>query len=363
MTTYIWLAGTSGVGKSTVGWQLQRVLDRLGVSAAFVDADQLRNTAGVDSPEELFVAGGIAAVEAGFSRAGTTMIVVAGMVDDELHLSRLLPQVDRSDVFVIYLTATDDTISDRVVKRRWNVELLPDSIEYARRFDTAWVDMVVDTSSYAPDRIAVDLASQVAKLARSSRSPANVEERVVADPPALTVLTGAGGVGLSTTGFLAFLQRAWAGHAVGYLDSHQLGFLGSDPRAPESAALRAANTVSVAAFMGKAGVESVVIAADPSTARALADLSDAAQMFWLDASDATIESRHRARAEGGGPPLAGDHRIGLDEPGIRAAVASAITEARDESLRPSGATIISTDGLAADRVAEAINSIAIAVPD
>ena len=353
----VWLVGTSGVGKSTVGWQLQQALEHRGVPAAFVDADQLRNAAGVEATADDFIAEGLAVVGPIFQRAGATVLIVAGMVDDAAHLARLLPVGGRPHVLVVHLHASDDTVMDRVERRRWNVELAADSVDYAHRFDASWVDIAVDTTSQPPSEVVGGLLERLERLARSERLDTPLSVLPVMDAePTVTLITGAGGVGLSTTGFLAFLQRMWSGETIGYVDSHQVGFLGADPRAPEAASLRAANSSALAAVMASCGIGHVVITADPPTARALIAIAKPAHLFWLDASDEVIESRHRARAEGGGPPLAGDHRLGLDDLSIRAAVAASIAEARDEALRPNGATVVNTDELSAEAVAQQINS-------
>ena len=353
----VWLVGTSGVGKSTVGWQLQQALEHRDVPAAFVDADQLRNAAGVEASEDDFIADGLAVVGPIFQRAGATVLIVAGMVDDAAHLARLLPVGGRPHVLVVHLHASDETVVDRVERRRWNVELAADSVGYARSFDASWVDVAVDTTCQSPSEVAESLLEHFERLARSERlnTPLPVLPVIVTEPT-VTLITGAGGVGLSTTGFLAFLQRMWSGERIGYVDSHQVGFVGADPRAPEAASLRAANSAALAAVMARRGIGHVVITADPLTARALTATAKPAHLFWLDASDEVIESRHRARAEGGGPPLAGDHRLGLDDLSIRAAVAASIEEARHKALRPNGATVINTDELSAEDVAQQINS-------
>lgn len=353
----VWLVGTSGVGKSTIGWQLQQALEHRDVPAAFVDADQLRNAAGVEATEDDFVADGLAVVEPIFQHAGARVLIVAGMVDDAAHLDRLLRVGRRPDVLVVHLHASDKTVMDRVERRRWNVELAADSVDYARRFDASWVDVAVDTTSMSPSEVVESLLERLERLVRPERldTPLSVLPVIDAEP-AVTLITGAGGVGLSTTGFLAFLQRMWSGERIGYVDSHQVGFVGADPRAPEAASLRAANSAALAAVMARRGIGHVVITADPLTARALIDIAKPAHVYWLDASDEVIESRHRARAEGGGPPLAGDHRLGLDDLSIRAAVAASIAEARDEALRPNDATIINTDELSAEDLARQINS-------
>lgn len=354
----VWLVGTSGVGKSTVGWQLQQALEHRDVPAAFVDADQLRNAAGVEATADDFVADGLAVVGPIFQRAGAKVLIVAGMVDDAAHLARLLPVIGHPHVLVVHLHASDEAVVDRVERRKWNVELAADSVDYAHRFDARWVDIEVDTTCQSPSEVVASLVERLELLASSERldTPLSVTPATDAKPT-LTLITGAGGVGLSTTGFLAFLQRMWSGESIGYIDSHQVGIVGADPRAPEAAPLRAANSAALAAGMARRGIRHVLITADPLTARALADTAKPAHMFWLDASDDVIESRHRFRAEGGGPPLAGDHRLGLDDLSIRAAVATSIGEARDESLRPNGISVINTDDLSPEDVARRINQI------
>ncbi|WP_461162892.1 AAA family ATPase [Arthrobacter sp. R4-81] len=356
MIPIVWLVGTSGVGKSTVGWQLQQALERRNVPAAFVDADQLRNAAGVQATEDEFIADGLAVLGPIFQRAGATILIVAGMVDDAAHLARLLPVGGRPPVLVVHLHASDETVVDRVEQRRWNVELAADSVKYAHSFDATWVDVAVDTTCQSPSQVAGTLLEGSERLARSERLDTPLAVPPVMDTePTVTLITGAGGVGLSTTGFLAFLQRMWSGERTGYVDSYQVGILGADPRAPEAASLRAANSAALAAVMARRGIRHVLITADPLTARALTAIAKPAHLFWLDASDDVIESRHRARAAGGGPPLAADHRLGLDDLGIRAAVAASIAEARAVGLRPNGATIINTDELSAEDVARQIN--------
>jgi hypothetical protein len=352
----VWFVGTSGVGKTTVGSQLQNALERRGTRAAFVDADQLRNTAGVDSTEDEFVADGLRAIAPEFERAGARLLIVAGMVDDDASLARLLPEEPRSNVLVVHLHAAGQTVVDRVVRRQWNVELANDSVEYSQNFDRGWVDVTIDTTDLSTTEVVERLIERVVAIAKSPRIP---DSDPTLQPPlgaVVIVVAGAGGVGLSSAGFLTFLQGMWGGERIGYVDSHQVGFIGVDPRATELAALRARNSVAVAAVMARRGVEHVVVTADPATSRTLVEIAHPEKVFWLDASDHAIESRHRSRAAGGGPPLAGDHRLGLDEDGIQAGVAAAIIEARDTSIRPPGHVVLDTDSASADEVASQITA-------
>lgn len=355
MMPIVWFVGTSGVGKSTIAWELQQALSRADVTAAFVDTDQLRNVGGVEVNEETFIVDGLRALTPAFRAAGSTALIVAGMVDDEEHFARLLPVDSRSQVFVVHLHASDAEIVDRVEKRKWNVELAAHSVEFAHGFDANWTDLSIDTTDRAPSEVAELVLERLGHLFRSA-DPYDGASREpwIAGRPAITLVTGPGGVGLSTTGFLVFLQGLWAGQKMGYVDSDQVGFIGKNPRGSKGASLRAENAKAVAAVMAGHGIERVVITADPFAAYALLEITDSARIFWLDASDTAIEARLRARAEGGGPPLAGDRRRGLDERRIREALVASVTEARDESLRPDGAIVIDTGARTADEVAALI---------
>ena len=351
MLPVVWLVGTSGVGKSTVGWLLQQILARRDILAAFIDADQLRNTSGVDATEDEFIADGLAAIEPAFAEAGARVLILSGMVNDAAHLARLAPGAPR--VFVVHLTAADEILVSRIERRNWNVELADESLSYARAFDATWTDLTIDTSDASPSHVAEQLVEPVLRLIEepdSSRPPGHDIRLPDAN---VTVITGAGGVGLSTAGFLLFLHHAFKGDRVGYIDSHQVGFFGIDPRAPEAAPLRAANTAALASVMLSKGVEHIVLTGDPLTARELTGMTTSRSVFWLDASAEAIETRLRARAAGESP-LVGDHRRGLSDLAIHEALAQAVAESTDDSLRPADSIVIDTTHLSAEDVAQRI---------
>src|SRR5262245_18986915 len=92
----LWLTGTPGVGKTTVGFEVFAGLARDGVRAGFVDIDQL----GMDYPEPphdpgryRLKAGNLNSVVANFRAAGARGVVVAGVVhpDDGAIEEALLP--------------------------------------------------------------------------------------------------------------------------------------------------------------------------------------------------------------------------------------------------------------------------------
>ncbi|MGF6822030.1 gluconate kinase [Microbacterium sp. ZKA21] len=350
MLPLLWLTGPSGVGKSTVGWTLQQRLTRSGTPAAFIDADQLRNAAGVEAGEDDFIADGLLALEPRFRAAGARLLIVAGIMDDEAHFARLLPGATRGHVRVVHLGAADDTLIERIEKRRWNVELAPESVAYAHGFDTSWVDLSLDTTRLPAHRIADALVGLAEDLIDSpgAQRPLVPESDAAAT---VTLVSGAGGVGASTTGFLAFLKSAWAGESAGYIDSHQLGFFGDDPHAATAVALRAENTAALVRVMADRGIAQVIVSGDATTAHGLARALPGARTMWLHASPDAIAARIRARAAGGGPPLAGDRRLGLSGAELAASIAESVREAADPGFRPAGSVVIDTDGCSAEQVA------------
>lgn len=351
MLPVVWLVGTSGVGKSTVGWLLQQTLERRGLPAAFIDADQLRNASGVDATEDDFIADGLAAIEPVFADAGARVLILSGMVNDAAHLSRLTPGAARSSIVVVHLRAADEIVVSRIERRNWNVELADESVSYARAFDASWTDLTVDTSDVSATEVAEQLVEPVLRLVDESDSVRTPRPDIHPPRANVTVITGAGGVGLSTAGFLLFLHHAFKGERVGYIDSHQLGFFGLDTRGPESAPLRAATTTALASVLSSKGVEHIVLTGDPITGRGIISMITPRNIFWLHASAEATEARHRARAAGESP-LVGDHRRGLGELAIREAVAHSLAEATDESLRPTGSVVVDTDDLSAEDVAQ-----------
>lgn len=169
--------------------------------------------------------------------------------------------------------------------------------------------------------------------------------------PRLLTITGPGGVGVSTVGFQTFAQLAKSSVPVGYLDTHQLGFLDGGHRLAE---LRARNAFSVAGTFAGKGAEVVVIGGDPATMRVLGERVESARVFWLHASPDALAERITSRAAGAGPPLQGDHRLGLAGADLTASIARAVDESRDLSLRPRGSAAIDTSSLTAGGAADVI---------
>ncbi len=77
----VWLCGPSGVGKSTIGFALYRRLLQAGLTAGYVDADQVGFCA-VAPDDHWLKASNLAAVWENYRSAGAEALVVAGPVHD-----------------------------------------------------------------------------------------------------------------------------------------------------------------------------------------------------------------------------------------------------------------------------------------
>jgi adenylylsulfate kinase-like enzyme len=94
----LWLCGTTGVGKSTVGFRVYVNVFRSGVPAAYVDIDQVGFCSTAPS-DDLLRARNLAALWSNFHDAGARVAVVVGPVatrSDALFYERALPRAARS---------------------------------------------------------------------------------------------------------------------------------------------------------------------------------------------------------------------------------------------------------------------------
>lgn len=360
----IWLLGTSGVGKSTVGYRVLSHLAAAGVTAAFVDADQVRLVSTIRVTETDLIAAALPALIRNYRAHGAQALIVAGVVDDTDHLARLLPEVPRLLIHTVQLDADDDTIRDRVHRRGWLTELADAAVDYAARIDPDLADLRLDTNGRSPSELANQVTDaslvHIQQNVSGSIDESARQRPITATAPRMVAITGPGGVGVSTTGFQTFSLLARAGEAVGYIDAHQLGFLGTQVRGDHLGPLRGANSRAVAGCLARGGAETVVVSGDPRTIRLLIGAQHeesreigSPALFWLDASSAALAERLTLRAQGGGPVIQGDHRVGLAGDALADAIAAAVYESEHDP-RPSGARTIETSDLDPRQVAEAV---------
>ncbi|MGW0229936.1 hypothetical protein ACWDWO_16605 [Actinopolymorpha singaporensis] len=115
----LWVCGATGVGKSTVAWQLFEHARAGGVPAAFVDLDQLGHVRveapGVDTHQVR--ANNLAAVWDTFHAGGARCLVVNGPVDDPASVRTYADAVPAATLTVCRLHAGTEELTRRMLRR------------------------------------------------------------------------------------------------------------------------------------------------------------------------------------------------------------------------------------------------------
>lgn len=334
-------------------------LKSAGVTAAFIDADQLRLASGVAASETELIAYALPSLGRKFHGEGAQLLIVAGLADDDQHLAQLLPHVPRERVLAVHLGADSDTIRERIQRRGWMTELADAAVDYATQLDPGLGDLYLDTTHQTPSDLAAAITEaallHLEHLAPEAENAKSSNQKTLS-PDRVVTITGPGGVGVSTVGFQTFVQLASSGDSVGYLDAHQLGFLATTSSSHNLDALRAHNARAVVSSLTCGGAHTVVVSGDSHTMRTIERTWDveSVTMFWLDASASAIAERITCRANGTGPPLQGNHRRGLTGTDLDKSIAAAVEESEQHYLRPEKARILSTTGLEPGQAAAAI---------
>jgi len=179
--TVHWLCGSTGVGKSTAGWQAFMMLLQAGRTAAFLDLRQLAFVPGEADTCHRLASANVAAAWNCFGAAGATHLVLSGEVDTREHVQLYRDALPATAITVHRLWARRGDLTRRIGARGRGEgirlagdELLgqPDDVLDAiavqawrqqERLDAADVaDAVLDSTGVDP----VDLASRVLASAR-----------------------------------------------------------------------------------------------------------------------------------------------------------------------------------------------------
>jgi adenylylsulfate kinase-like enzyme len=179
--TVIWLCGSTGVGKSTVGWRAFTLLLQAGRTAAFLDLRQLAFVAGEAETCHRLASDNVAAAWDCFGAAGATHLVLSGGVDTREHVQLYRDALPATAMTLHRLWARREDLTRRIRARGRGEgvrlagdELLgqPDDVLDAiaaeawrqqERLDAADVaDAVLDSTGVDP----VDLAGRALASAR-----------------------------------------------------------------------------------------------------------------------------------------------------------------------------------------------------
>ncbi|MFE3453421.1 hypothetical protein ACFXJ8_31295 [Nonomuraea sp. NPDC059194] len=143
----LWLFGPSGVGKSSVGWEVFVQLSRSGVKTAFVDGDQISLCHPVPEGGTHWIrARSLAAMWPVFREEGAKCVVLSGVVgslEEVREHTALLPD---AALTLCRLRADPAELRERFLARGWRQDLVSRAVADARALDRGdFADVCVDT--------------------------------------------------------------------------------------------------------------------------------------------------------------------------------------------------------------------------
>jgi hypothetical protein len=369
----LWLYGASGVGKTTVTWELFVRLAGEGVPAGYIDIDQLgmcyaQPTPGHWAPEPAedpgrhrLKARALDGVVANFCDAGARCVVVPGVVDPIRGVdTELVPQ---AALTICRLRAEPADLGRRLAARGNPTDDLAAELPYGEALDRAFgTDPCVDTTGLTVAEV-VDRVRALTgwpDLTAPVRKPSPTRQVPDATPGEILWLCGPAAIGKSTVGWQVYQQVRRAGVNAAFVDLDQIGFHRPVPAGdPGNHRLKAAN-LAVVWHAFRASGAGCLIAAGPLdrpedvTAYTAALPAATITLCQLHASRQALADRVARRGRGRTPTwgLAGDELIGQPQARLREITdqAARIVEALDGV----GDLRVDTDDRPADEIAAEI---------
>jgi hypothetical protein len=345
----LWLCGPSGVGKSTVAWELFG--ERSG--AGHVDIDQL----GMCYPEipsdpgrTVLEARILGRAVANFAAAGASCLVVSGYIDSRrgIHTEHLT----QAGLTVLRMRCDQPELRRRLDVRARLGEQRESALREAEILDRGALPYpCLDTTGRTAAEVLASVRDRWPDC--PARPPGPWPDPVLTHGEILW-LCGATAVGKSTVGWELAQWSRRAGHTTGFVDLQQIGFLHAAPgQDPCNHRLKAANLAAVWANFHAYGARRLVVVGpveQPSQIRLYADALPAADivLYRLHASPDQLRERIRQRGLGGGPPIAGDELRGQPAAVLAQAHEAAVTQAAALGRAGIGDVSVDTDGRSVD---------------
>ncbi|MFD1544803.1 adenylyl-sulfate kinase [Nonomuraea guangzhouensis] len=381
----LWLCGPSGVGKSSVGWELFARLSRSGIKTAFLDADQISLCYPLpESGTHRIRAQSLAAIWPNFREEGVRCVVLSGFVDTREEVREYTDLLPEAALTVCRLRVDPAELRERFIARGWRPDLVAEAVAEAELLDLSdFADICLDTDGRT--------VSEVARMVREraggwppggpAKTPTGPAETPtgpapmpggsascpVAPPTSGPVpvlwLSGADAVGKSTVGYEVFTQIIRTGVRAAYVDLKQIGAL--RPAAaddPDGHRLKARNLAALWAGYGAAGARCLIVSGHADrddTVRGYAELLPGAALTVcrLHAGPATLAERVARRGGGGGPAIPGDEMKGLDSGALRRVAERAAGEAAALDRVKAGDLRVETDGRSVREVAGEVRAL------
>ncbi|MFD9889261.1 AAA family ATPase [Amycolatopsis sp. NPDC059027] len=366
----LWLHGPSGVGKSTVAWEIFAELGRSGPRTAYADIDQLAlcyPADGDDPGNDRLKAANLAAVWPILREAGARCLVVSGILDTADAVRAYVDRLPGVALTSCRLRADEAELRNRIVTRGWQTQLADAAVRHAEALDRADIgELCVDTGGLS----AVD----VARLVRAKTGwpgPAAEITYPVAPLPVSTIdcealpllwLCGPQGVGKSAVGWEIFADLLRSGAKTAYVDLAQLGFLRpiSDGD-PDNHTLKARSLGALWANFRAAGARCLIVSGGVTGQAAVRRYAAAVPgtkltVCRLHAGPAELTERILRRGRGEGPPIPGDELKGLPAEALHRLAERAAREADDLERAGIGDFRVDTDGLSTGDVARLVRA-------
>jgi adenylylsulfate kinase-like enzyme len=369
VTPVLWLCGPSGVGKTTVAWEIYSQLARAGVKVGYVDVDQL----GMCFPEPASDPGryriqaqNLGAVVGGFRAAGARCVVVSGVVDPVRGV--YVDKIPNIVLTLCRLRIDADELARRFIARQGDSGMVAEALAEAETLDASdFSDICIDTRGL-PVADVVRLVWELTAGWWSVAGPAAPGEAAEpAQRPAdsadgsILWLCGSTGVGKSTVGFGLYMKHVLGRQIPGaFVDLDQIGFYRPAPSGIRvNHQMRARILAAMWRTFRAAGAQCLTMvgpADDEAAIKTYAEALPAATITVcrLHAGRDVLTRRIMSRGQGGSWAQPGDPLKGQPAAALSSVADKAVVDADVLERAAIGDLCIGTDERTAGEVADAI---------
>jgi adenylylsulfate kinase-like enzyme len=365
VTPVLWLCGPSGVGKTTVAWEVYSQLLDAGVHVGFADIDQL----GMCFPEPASDPGryrikaqNLGAVVAGFRAAGARCVVVSGVVDPVRgayvdNLPNLVATMCR-------LRADPDELTRRLIARQGDGGMVASALAEADALDASdFSDLCIDTTALSVAEVVRLVGERITDGWTLTEPDASDEPAVPAERAdgSILWLCGSTGVGKSTVGFDLYMKHVLGSQIPGaFLDLDQIGFYHLEPTTVRvNHQMRARILADIWGIFRAGGAQCLTLvgpAEDKASIRTYAEALPATKLkvCRLHAGRDELTRRVLSRGHGGSWAQPGDPLKGQPAAALAAVAERAATDADALERAAVGDLRVDTDAFTVGEVADAI---------
>ncbi len=157
-TPFLWLCGPSGVGKSSVGFEIFAELTRAGIKTAYLDIDQIAlcypAPAG-DPDNHRIKARNLGAMWPTYRSDGARCVVLSGIIESRDLARSYADQLPDAALTLCRLRAGRDELRRRFIGRGWRTDLVDDTVRDADALDRSdFADLCIDTDGVPVPEVA-----------------------------------------------------------------------------------------------------------------------------------------------------------------------------------------------------------------